>query len=230
MVVSHVENITIVRPIVALTTDLNVNFVIDWVTNRDYVTFTANRNTARKTGPTHLIMKGPEQRFVRLIKLLNNKNFLKIEHLNAQSLQGNLEEIKLLLNERDADVLCVRETWLFSCASDFYVNIQNYSMYRCDRGRGSGVCVHVKDHLSSGVLHTNIKRQSGVKDVWVKIQCRKLPSIIIGCIYRHPKAHSDSFDYIVDILRTMSMRNKSLFFLVISMTIFSRTIASSCEF
>ncbi len=47
----------------------------------------------------------------------------------------------------------------------------------------------------------------------MKIQCRKLPSIIIGCMYRHPKAHCDSFDYIVDLVQAMTLRNKSLFIL-----------------
>ncbi len=47
--------------------------------------------------------------------MLDRNNFLKIEHLNAQSLQGNLEEIKQLMNERDVDILCVSETWLSPC-------------------------------------------------------------------------------------------------------------------
>lgn len=35
------------------------------------------------------------------------KGFLTIEHLNAQSLEGNLEEIKLLATEGDIDILCI---------------------------------------------------------------------------------------------------------------------------
>ena len=59
----------------------------------------------------------------------------------------------------------------------------------------------VKDHLSSEILKTYTVQQSGVEDVWIQVQCKKLSSIIIDCIYRHYKAHSDSFDYIADLLR-----------------------------
>ncbi len=71
----------------------------------------------------------------------SNKEPLKTEHLNAQSLQDSLEQIKLLMNERDVDILCVSETWLSSCSPDSYVNIQNYNLYRRDKVHGSGVCV-----------------------------------------------------------------------------------------
>ncbi len=45
------------------------------------------------------------------------------------------------------------------------------------------------------------------------MQHRKFPSVIIGCIYRHPKAPSESFDYIQDILRSMCLRKKTFYVL-----------------
>ena len=87
------------------------------------------------------------------------------------------------VTESDVDILCISETWLSSCTPNAYVNIPNYNIYRCDNG-GSGVSVYVKDHLIYEILKTNTVQQSGVEDIWIKIQCRKFPSIIIGCIYR----------------------------------------------
>ena len=48
-----------------------------------------------------------------------------------------------------------------------------------------------------------------IKDLWITVQCRKLPAIIIGCIYRHPKASATTFDYIQDVFRLISMKNKT---------------------
>ena len=45
------------------------------------------------------------------------------------------------------------------------------------------------------------------------MQCPKLPAIIIGCIYRHPKAPVATFDYIQEIFRVVSLKNKALFIL-----------------
>ncbi len=45
------------------------------------------------------------------------------------------------------------------------------------------------------------------------MQCRKLPTIIIGCVDRHPKALAASFDYIRDVFRMVCLRDKSVFIL-----------------
>ena len=45
------------------------------------------------------------------------------------------------------------------------------------------------------------------------MQCRKLPSIIIGTVYRHPHALVNSFDYLSEIFKDMCSRNKPLIIL-----------------
>lgn len=111
------------------------------------------------------------------------------------------------------DILCVSETWVSPHTPSAYVNVPDYDIYRCDKGRGSGVYIYVKQSLGTEVIITTITHVTGIEDVWLKIQSRKLPSIIIGCIYRHPKAHSDSHDYITDILRAISLHKKPMFIL-----------------
>ncbi len=55
--------------------------------------------------------------------------------------------------------------------------------------------------------HT-VNRPTGAEDVWITLQFRKLPSVATGCLYRHPKASYESFEYIQDILRSMCLRKK----------------------
>ncbi len=117
----------------------------------------------------------------------------------------------MLIVERNVDVLCISETWLSPHTPNIYVDIPNFCIFRRDNGRGAGVCIYAKETLNPQIIETNVLQQEGTEDVWVKIQKRKLPSVIIGCIYRHPKAPSLSYDYIHDILQAICTHNKTIF-------------------
>ena len=126
---------------------------------------------------------------------------------------ANFDELKLMVTQRDIDILCISETWLLPLTPDAHVQIPDYVIYRKDLGRGGGVCIYIKQHLTSKLINTNIPSQSGVEDIWISVQCRKLPSVIVGCIYRHPKAHSDSFEYINEKLKCAILLKKTIFVL-----------------
>ncbi len=134
-------------------------------------------------------------------------------HINARSLLANFLEVKLLVSDTNVDVLCVSETWLLPHTPDSFVHLPGYRVFRCDKGHGGGTCVYVKDTLSFKEITCDVARPQGVEDVWLSIQCRKLPSVIVGSIYRHPKAPQETFDYLHEILRNMSLRNKGLYVL-----------------
>ena len=63
------------------------------------------------------------------------------------------------------------------------------------------------------MISLDIPRLAGVEDVWVTVQCRKLPAIIVGCVYRHPKALVTSFHYIEDVFKVICLRKKKVFIL-----------------
>ncbi|XP_037792643.1 uncharacterized protein LOC119587991 [Penaeus monodon] len=137
-------------------------------------------------------------------------NFVKVEHINAQSLLSKTNDVELLVQEREIDVLCISETWLTNDLEDKYVCFSNYNIYRQDKGRGGGVAIYVRDNLKVNPLNLTASKIDGVEDLWLSIQCRKLPSVIIGCIYRHPHASAESFKYLLDIFREISLRNKPI--------------------
>ena len=80
-------------------------------------------------------------------------------------MMGSMDEIKLLMNERNADILCISESWLLPSVSDHLVNIHGYKIFRCDGGRGGGVCIYVRDDLSATVMNLSVPKQAGVEDV-----------------------------------------------------------------
>lgn len=62
-------------------------------------------------------------------------------------------------------------------------------------------------------IEVDIERPTGVVDIWLGVQNNKFPTVIIGCMYRHPKSLSTTFDYISDILDCMMLRNKMFYLL-----------------
>ena len=109
----------------------------------------------------------------------------------------------ILLKEREIDILCISESWLLPNVQDRFINVPNFRIYRRDRGKGGGVCIYVRDDLQVTLLITNVPEHTHVEDLWLSIQYRKQPSVIIGSVYRHPHALVDSFKYILDIFRSI---------------------------
>ena len=90
------------------------------------------------------------------------KRDVEIDHVNAQSIIANKDEINLLINERDTDILCVSETWLSPEVHNEHVSIPKYVLYRCDAKREGGVCIYIKDTLRSNLLEVNIVKEQKV--------------------------------------------------------------------
>ena len=68
-------------------------------------------------------------------------DMIKIDHINAQSVQSHIDEIRLMVKDRDSDILCISESWLLPIIQDNYIDIPSFNVFRCDAGRGGGVCV-----------------------------------------------------------------------------------------
>ena len=138
---------------------------------------------------------------------------IKIEHINAQSVQGHIDEIRLMVHDRDIDILCISESWLLPVIHDNYINIPKYNVFRYDVGRGGGVCVYIRNCLKVSVINLSLPKVENVDILWLNVQSSKFPSFIIGTVYRHPHAHVNSFDYIEESFREIVIKNKPVFIL-----------------
>ena len=137
------------------------------------------------------------------------KYFLNILHINAQSLLGNFD-IELLVRENNLDVMYVCETWLLPNMQSNFVDIPRYSLYRFDGRRGGGVGIYVSNHLKVTTLKTpELERPPNLEDIWLTIENEKFLSFILGCVYRHPRALSDTFDYISEIFRSVCFKKQT---------------------
>ena len=91
--------------------------------------------------------------------------------------------------------------------------IDGFDLFRRDLGPGGGTCIYVRNDLETTRLELNVPPVEGIEDLWLKIQYRKFPSIIVGAMYRHPHALVSSFDYISDVLQNVSLYDKNIFLL-----------------
>ena len=73
--------------------------------------------------------------------------------------------------------------------------------------------MYVRKDLKITVINPDIDKINSVDDVWIQVQHRKFPSIIVGCVYRHPRALAASFSYLADVFKYVCLRNKPVFIL-----------------
>ena len=73
---------------------------------------------------------------------------IKAGHLNVNHLMPSIDDVNLLLMDRDLDILCVGETFLNDKIDDRYLLFPGYVVERRDRQtHGGGVCVIYRNTL-----------------------------------------------------------------------------------
>lgn len=89
------------------------------------------------------------------------------------------------------DVLLFTESWLNESVKSDELEMFGYVLYRCDRsastsqcGRGGGVLIAVKKHLSSSLLPIQL---NNLEQVFVSVTMEK-SILIFGCVYLPPRS------------------------------------------
>jgi Reverse transcriptase (RNA-dependent DNA polymerase)/Endonuclease-reverse transcriptase len=109
---------------------------------------------------------------------------------NARSLKGNKKRgplIQAWIEEVDASIICVCETWLNSSVQDAEIMPDNYSVFRKDRLNNShgGVLLAVKPELKP----TRVPAlENDAEIVWVEISCGE-DRVLVGSAYRAPNSN-----------------------------------------
>ena len=124
---------------------------------------------------------------------------LKIVHLNICSLHSPLHLIELRdwAAANKTNVNTISETWLNTTVTNSEVSIEGYKLYRQDRlcKRSGGVCAYIRKDITVTVL----KDISNLSDnyfhqFWLKLQYRKLRSVVICISYRPPDCLLSCFE------------------------------------
>lgn len=81
-------------------------------------------------------------------------DFLRICHVNCQSLLAHLDKFQSFFKDSGFHVICMSETWLKPSISDHMVSLRTYHIVRQDRiGRASGgVAFYLCDQFRARTL------------------------------------------------------------------------------
>ena len=98
-------------------------------------------------------------------------------------------QFRLLVQQIKHEIITISETWLNSTVSNADIELEGYKILRLDRlGKvGGGVCMYYRNDIKVSYLKELSSISSfGFHQLWVKIQHRKLRSIIVCVVYRPP--------------------------------------------
>ena len=124
---------------------------------------------------------------------------LKIVHLNIRSLRSpsHLIELRDWASANKTDVITISEIWLNTSVINCEVSIDGYKLYRQDklRKRGGGVCAYIRKDITVTVLKdiSNLS-YNYFHQFWLKLQYRKLRSVVICISYRPPDCLLSCFE------------------------------------
>ena len=83
--------------------------------------------------------------------------YLKIAHVNAESLRAHWTDFTAIMARRGDDIMAISETHLHPDHSDLSYMIPGYSIFRNDRtySDGGGVAVYVRDGFRARVVNAS---------------------------------------------------------------------------
>lgn len=131
---------------------------------------------------------------------INNNNFLRVTHVNVNSLREHFDEINVLLIEKKIDVLSICETWLTPDLDDNIVQIPGYLMVRNDRGlesskkrayvQGGGVAFYIRIGINYKLLQrSHIKEIDETEYIILELSTENDERFLVSTVYRRPQGH-----------------------------------------
>ena len=79
------------------------------------------------------------------LSLVPQTRGFKIASLNIASLPAHMDELRLLMADKNLDVLAINETRLSDSIDNSCIHIQGYDIVRMDRNRNGGrVCLYIR--------------------------------------------------------------------------------------
>ncbi|XP_011877542.1 PREDICTED: uncharacterized protein LOC105567343 [Vollenhovia emeryi] len=116
-------------------------------------------------------------------------NYLRLCHVNCQSLVAHLDEIRYFFADSGYHCICISESWLKPCVTDNMVSLQGYQLVRHDRiGRvGGGVAIYVNNALHASFLCQSDNKCSGKPEyLMIEILIKNCAKVLLAVVYRPP--------------------------------------------
>ena len=144
-----------------------------------------------KTSKQNFDLNAPSQK--RFKRVLPN-----ILYLNARSLFNKIDELSVIINQQNADVIMVTETWLTDAIPDAALHISGFTIVRRDRSsrRGGGVAIYIRESLPFKIRPDC--NNPDYECLWITLRPkwlpRKISKLALACVYLPPSMNTETIE------------------------------------
>ena len=160
-------------------------------------------------------MEGTEQIQKKLVKSTAvKKPDLQTSEIichNVQSLRDKIDQIRLIIAERETAIFVAVETWLDGSHRNSEVCVNGYNMIRRDRAKDpnrGGIVVYTKKGIDvTGIDIENHSDDCNCENIWLKLSFGTCKTIILGAVYRSHLNKNFTSHIKTDLQRVSSMKH-----------------------
>lgn len=183
--VSRPRQVTVTQPVTCPLQIKNLTSYTDSLTINVPTSVTITKPPPSATNQS-LIHKSPTNNSTKDIFTIGKG--LNIFHLNIHFLYSKLDEIKVLNSDQKFDILCFCETFLDFSHSNNEISLNDYEMYRRDRGtHGGGLVIYVKNNYHCN-RRTDLESAS-IECIWLEIKQHHCKPLLLCYTYRPPSCN-----------------------------------------
>ena len=133
--------------------------------------------------------------------------------LNIASLVLHIDELRILISDKNFDVIAINETRLDSTISDKLVHIDGYTLIRKDGNRnGGGVCLYLRSSLNYQ-FRSDLKFDDNFEVLSVDILKPNCKPFNVTALYRPPNVVEGFFQNLENIVQILDLEGKECIFL-----------------
>ena len=132
-------------------------------------------------------------------------------HLNINSVLPKIDELRLIASKSNAAIIGLTETKLDDTIQIGEIEIEGYSLERCDRNRkGGGVACYIRNDISFNIRENF---SCDIENIFFDILLPKTKPILIGIVYRPPDQSGFLEHFSEAIENTHSFDNQEVYIL-----------------
>ena len=141
---------------------------------------------------------------------MNSAKGMNVIHLNIRNLRPKIDLLKAWLTYNKPHVITLSETWLNNNISDNEVKLDNYVLFRKDRGsRGGGLMTYVSSNLTAELVSPTVNPLH-FECLFVKITLHENKRLIIGNIYKPPNAPAETTKGILTTINSLDCTSEKI--------------------
>ncbi|XP_033097278.1 uncharacterized protein LOC117101408 [Anneissia japonica] len=131
----------------------------------------------------------------------------KLMVTNARSIMNKVDELRMLINDKQPDVCCICESWITSDTATERYSIEGYNIFNNCRSnrKGGGILTYAKDNIAAEIF-SDIVVPDELEAQWLVLKHPRLPRvapyIVLGSVYLPSGTEAENVNVMLTHLHT----------------------------